>query len=200
MKMSTRGRELLKKREGVILHTYTDSVGVLTIGVGHTASAGEPIPTPGMTITAAKADEILARDLAKFEKYVNDALQITVMQNEFDALVSICFNVGPKFATSTCIKRLNTGDRPGAAEAIMLWSRPAEIIDRRRSEQKQFLTPYQGMVAAKKPISKTGATVSTTAGAGAGAAAHQAGLPIWAVVAIAVGVAVAAFLIWKLKK
>jgi hypothetical protein len=51
-----------------------------------------------------------------------------------------------------------------------------------------------------KPTNKTGATVSTTAGAGAGAAAHQAGLPIWAVLLIAVGVAALAFAIWKFRK
>jgi lysozyme len=200
MRMSSRGRELLKRREGVVLHTYADSVGVLTIGIGHTAAAGKPIPVPGLTITAEQADEILAKDLVLYERVIDGALKVPVSQNEYDALVSICFNVGPKFAQSTCIKRLNAGDRAGAAEAIMLWSKPPEIVGRRRSEQKQFLTPYQGMIHPKKPTNKTGATVSTTAGAGAGAAAHQAGLPIWAVLLIAVGVAALAFAIWKFRK
>lgn len=201
MKMSSRGRKLLVDREGLRLNAYKDSVGVWTIGVGHTAAAGPPIPVPGTTITAQVADDILSRDLVLYERAIDGALKVPVSQNEYDALVSICFNVGPKFAQSTCIKRLNTGDREGAAEAIMLWSKPPEIIGRRRGEQKQFLTPYQGMVAPKKPTSnKTKATVSTTAGAGAGAAAAQAGLPLWAVLAIAVGVAVAGFVIWKLKK
>ncbi len=201
MKMSTRGRKLLIQREGCILHTYVDSVGVATIGVGHTAAAGPPIPVHGMTITAEAADQILSRDLVKYERAIDNALNVPVAQNEYDALVSICFNVGPRFANSTCIKKLNAGDKDGAAEAIMLWNKPPEIIGRRRGEYNQFKTPYQGMIQPKKPKSaKTGATISTTAGAGAGAAAQQAGLPWWAILLIAVGVGAAAFAIWKLKK
>jgi lysozyme len=200
MKMSTRGRKLLIEREGCILHAYRDSVGVLTVGVGHTAAAGPPIPYPGMIITAQEADAILTKDLVLYERAIDNALKVPVSQNEYDALVSICFNVGPKFGQSTCIKRLNAGDREGAAEAIMLWNKPPEIISRRRTEYKQFKTPYQGMVTKKKPPSKTtGPVVAGTAGAGAGAAAQQAGLPWWAVGLIVLGVAVAAYAIWRMK-
>jgi lysozyme len=200
MKMSTRGRKLLIEREGCILHAYKDSVGVWTIGVGHTAAAGSPIPVPGMRITSEDADAILTKDLTLYERAIEGALKVPVTQNEYDALVSICFNVGPKFANSTCIKRLNAGDRGGAAEAIMLWNKPPEIIGRRRVEYNQFKTPYQGMVTRKKP-GKVGPAVGTaTAAGGAGAAAQQAGLPLWAVLTIMAGVALAGFLIWKFKK
>jgi lysozyme len=150
MKMSTRGREALKAREGLRLKAYRDSVGVWTIGVGHTAAAGAPIPMPGLTISAKEADEILTRDLVKYEKLVNDAVKVPLAQNEFDALVSITFNV-EAFARqpSTAIKLLNRGDRAGAAEAILWWDKPKEIIGRRKTEQKQFLTPYPGMVQPK---------------------------------------------------
>lgn len=201
MKTSTKGRNFIRQREGIVLHTYLDSVGVPTIGCGHTAAAGPPFPTPGLTITAQEADDILAKDLVLYERAINNALKITVTQNEFDALVSICFNVGPKFANSSCIKYLNQGDRKAAAEAIMLWNKPKEIIGRRRGEQKQFVTPYQGMVPAKKPPGKAaGPVVAGTAGAGAGAAAQQAGLPPWAIALIVVGVVAVALLIWKFKK
>jgi lysozyme len=198
--MSAEGRRRLIKREGCILKAYKDSVGVWTIGVGHTASAGPPIPIPGLTITAAEADEMLTRDLRQYETPIERALKVPVSQNEFDALVSICFNVGPKFGSSTCIKRLNAGDRKGAAEAIMLWNKPPEIIGRRRTEYEQFKTPYKGLVQPKTPSKTTGPAIATTAGAGAGAAAQQAGLPIWAVALIAVGVAALAFIIWKAKQ
>lgn len=200
MKMSPEGRRRLIKREGCVLKAYQDSVGVWTIGVGHTAAAGNPVPIPGLTITQQEAEEILSRDLVLYEKAIDGALNVPVAQHEYDALVSICFNVGPKFAQSTCIKLLNRGDRDGAASAILMWNKPPEIIGRRRTEYEQFKTPYKGMVQTKKPSNKTGATVSTTAGAGAGAAAQQAGLPWWAVLLIAVGVGVAAFVIWKLRK
>jgi lysozyme len=151
MKMSSRGRKLLIEREGCILQSYKDSVGVWTIGVGHTAAAGSPIPVPGMRITSEDAESILTKDLVLYERAIDNALKVPVAQNEYDALVSICFNVGPKFGQSTCIKRLNAGDREGAADAILFWNKPAEIMGRRKSEQKQFKTPYQGMVAPKKP-------------------------------------------------
>lgn len=198
--MSTQGRKLLIQREGVRYRPYLDSVGVLTIGVGHTSAAGPPRVTPDLTLSTAEAEEILTRDLAKFEKVINDALKVSVAQNEFDALVSICFNVGPRFSQSTCIKKLNAGDRAGAAEAIMLWNKPSEIIGRRRGEYKQFKTPYRGLVEPKKPSKTTGPVIATTAGTGAGAAAQQAGLPMWAVLLIAVGVAALAFMIWKFRK
>jgi lysozyme len=199
MKMSTRGRKLLIQREGCILKAYKDSVGVWTIGCGHTAAAGTPIPIPGMTITSEDADSILSKDLVLYERAIDSALCVPVSQNEYDALVSICFNVGPKFKDSTCIKKLNAGDRDGAAEAIMLWNKPPEIISRRRGEYNQFKTPYPGL--APKPQSKAApVVVGGTAVGGAAAAAQQAGLPIEAVIAIAVGVALVGFLIWKFKK
>jgi lysozyme len=201
MKMSTRGREALKAREGLRLNAYRCSAGVWTIGVGHTAAAGAPIPMPGLTITAQEADEILTRDLVLYERAIESALRVPVTQNQFDALVSICFNVGPKFANSTTIKRLNAGDVQGAADAILFWNKPAEIMGRRKTEQQQFLTPYPGMVRPKKPSKSTGPVVAGSAGAGAGAAAQQAGLPWWMVLFIAIAVSAVAFaIVWRLKK
>lgn len=147
MRMSDHGRKLLTVREGLRLKAYRDSVGIWTIGIGHTAAAGKPFPAPGMTITAQECDQILIRDLARFEREIGNAVKVPLAQHEFDALVSICFNVGPRFAQSTCIRRLNAGDRRGAAEAIMLWRKPPEIIGRRRAEQAQFRTPYVGAAA-----------------------------------------------------
>jgi lysozyme len=142
MQMTLRGRQRLTDREGKRLKAYRDSKGIPTIGVGHTSAAGPPPVTMGMTITAQECDDILIRDLAKFEAILDGALEVPVADHEYDALLSITFNVGPKFATSTAIKRLNAGDRAGCATAIMMWNRPPEIIGRRQTEQSQFLTPY----------------------------------------------------------
>ena len=141
--MTLRGRQRLTDREGKRLKAYRDSRGIPTIGVGHTSAAGPPEVKMGMTITAEECDEILVRDLAKFESILTAALKVPVRDNEFDALLSVMFNVGPKFATSTTIKRLNAGDRVGAAQAILLWNKPPEIIGRRHTEYSQFLTPYK---------------------------------------------------------
>ena len=65
MHASTLARRELGGLEATILHTYPDATGTPTIGTGHTAAAGPPVPTPGMTITATQADATLAVDLAK---------------------------------------------------------------------------------------------------------------------------------------
>lgn len=142
--MTPYGRVLLSQREGVRLHAYRDSKGIPTIGAGHTSAAGDPKVVMGMEITPEECDDILTRDLGKFEAILNAALKIAVVDHEFDALLSIMFNVGPKFATSTCIKRLNGGDRKNAANAILMWNKPPEIIGRRHTEYVQFITPYKG--------------------------------------------------------
>lgn len=143
MHMTPRGRQRLTDREGKRLNAYLDTKKIPTIGVGHTTAAGPPAVTMGMTITAQQCDAILILDLAKFEAILDKALKVPVADHEYDALLSVMFNVGPKFATSTAIKRLNAGDRPGCAAAIMMWNKPPEIIGRRQTEQSQFLTPYK---------------------------------------------------------
>lgn len=142
MKMSDRGRAALIQREGVRLKAYRDSVGILTIGVGHTSMAGPPRVTPGLTITRAECDAIFARDLVKYERTVNAAVTVPVSQNAFDAMVSLCYNIGQGgFAKSSVVRRLNAGDKHGAADAFLMWVHPAALRGRREAERKQFLAP-----------------------------------------------------------
>lgn len=141
MQLSNAGLQKIIQREGIILHAYQDSVGVWTIGTGHTTAAGPPKVVKGMVITKAQNDQILMQDLTPVQQQVNAAVKVPLTQNQYDALVSIVFNCGPRFLTSTCIKRLNQKDYTGAAQAIMLWNKPAAIIGRRKSEQVQFNTP-----------------------------------------------------------
>ena len=146
MKMSPEGVAVLADREGRRLKAYLDTEGVWTIGVGHTAGAGAPIPRAGMTITRAECDAIFARDLLKYEAAVNAVLERPISQRQFDACVSLCFNIGTGqvaarkggFAGSTVAKRINAGDLEGAAEAFLMWNKPAVILSRRRGEAAQF--------------------------------------------------------------
>ena len=152
MKTSAAGRAAIAQREGNKLKAYRDTKGIWTIGVGHTAAAGAPAPKAGMTITAAQSDEILARDLADVEAAVNSAVKVKVTQNQFDAMVSLAFNIGNgSFKKSTVVKRLNAGDVAGAGAAFMLWNKPPEIIGRRKTEQAQFLKGSKTPAAPKPP-------------------------------------------------
>lgn len=142
MKVSEEGLAEIAGHEGIVLSPYYDSVGVLTFGIGHTANAGPPDPKTlpmGKQQPVEYAMEVFARDIAKFEKRVNDAVKVPLKQHEFDALVSFDFNTGG-IHRATLTKLINAGDRAGAAKAFMGWKRPPEIIPRRRAEMKLFRT------------------------------------------------------------
>ncbi|GJD76925.1 lysozyme [Methylobacterium gregans] len=143
MNLSPIGEAVLVAREGRRLAAYRDSVGVWTIGIGHTSSAGPPRVVPGLTITAAESDALFARDVEAYVAAVREGLTGAVGQHAFDALVSVCFNIGPAaFARSTFLKRLNAGDLPGARAALLWWDKPAAIRGRRAAEAEQLVTPY----------------------------------------------------------
>ena len=142
MKTSQAGRQAIIQREGVRLKAYIDSVGVWTIGVGHTGRASPPKVVPGMTITLQEADEILSRDLAPFENAVNRAVHRPMTQNEFDAFVSLAFNIGANgFAGASAVKQFNAGNTGEAARDFLLWDHPNALLGRRKAEMAQFLTP-----------------------------------------------------------
>lgn len=142
MDLSPIGRAALKAREGEILTAYYDSVGILTIGVGLTTASGLIKVVPGLAITAATSDALFTEAVKAYAKPVSD-LGVKLEQHQFDALVSLCFNIGqPAFTRSTVAKRLKAGDIAGAAEAILMWNKPAAIISRRQGEYDQFRTSY----------------------------------------------------------
>ncbi len=168
MTSSALGRATLTQREGCVLTAYQDSVGVWTVGVGHTGRATPPKVVPGMTITKAEADALLAADLLPFEAAVNRAITRAMAQNQFDAMVSLAFNIGASgFLGSTVVHRFNAGDLSGAADAFLMWTKPPELKSRRIAERSQFLTPDSKV--------DHGATVATRTTAPAAAAAK----PSW---------------------
>jgi lysozyme len=147
MNISDAGIATLREREGCKLEAYQDSVGCWTIGVGHTAAAGEPIPCAGMTITQDEADDLLDEDLDAYEDCVNEVVAEPMTQSQYDAFVSICFNIGQTaFAQASFVASFNHGDSDGCASAILWWNKPPEIIPRRQGEYVQFLGGYVARV------------------------------------------------------
>jgi lysozyme len=147
VKVNAAGLDLIKSFEGLRLKAYKCSAGVDTIGYGHTSAAGAPVVKAGMKITAAEAEKILARDLGKYEQAVDKVVTVKPTPNQFSAMVSLCYNIGPgNFAGSSVVRRLNAGDVKGAAEAFLLWNKVhgralAGLTRRREAERKLFLTP-----------------------------------------------------------
>lgn len=127
-------------REGVALTAYYDTVGTLTIGCGHTSSAGPPEVHEGMTITMSEAWRIFAEDSDEFEEVVNSVITEPMEQHEFDAFVSICFNLGEsQFSGATFVESFNNGaPKEQVTEEIGWWNKPSEIIPRRNGERTQF--------------------------------------------------------------
>lgn len=143
MKVSKRGLVEIASHEGIVPMPYLDSVGVWTVGIGHAEVSGRP-PNPrkmprGVEISMEQVFDMFRDDMSAFEAGVNRAVKVPLEQHEFDALVSFHYNTGG-IARATITRRLNAGDRKGAADAFMMWRRPPEIIGRRRKEQTLFRT------------------------------------------------------------
>ena len=92
---------LIKEFEGCKLHSYQDSVGVWTIGYGHTKGVNA-----NQTIIQDYADELLQNEVTEFACKVDDLLTVEVTQNQFDALVSLAYNIGISGLAKSCIPDL----------------------------------------------------------------------------------------------
>jgi lysozyme len=97
--------EKLKAFEGLRREAYRDAAGVLTIGYGHT---GKDV-RDGDRITPYWAEQLLLLDLKTFEMAVR-RLKVTRTQGQFDALVSLAFNIGVgRLNRSTLLKTIRSG-------------------------------------------------------------------------------------------
>lgn len=136
MKTSDAGLHLIMEREGNKTHAYVDSVGVPTIGVGHTG----PEVHSGLVWTDEQVMDALRKDIERFEKAVIDAVRVDLDQYQFDALVSFAFNVGAgAFRSSTLVRMLNEGRSiEEVAKQFDRWHIPPEITSRRNGEREQF--------------------------------------------------------------
>ncbi|WP_299259785.1 lysozyme [uncultured Kushneria sp.] len=150
MRTSHNGLDLIKAAEGLELEAYRDSVGVPTIGYGHTLNV-----QMGDVISRARAESLLQTDLKRFEAAVDRMVSVEINQNQFDALVSLCFNVGnAAVKSSTLLRLLNAGDYQGAADQFPRWVYAGGVklnglVKRRAAERDLFLAPVQ----AKAPSS-----------------------------------------------
>jgi lysozyme len=158
VKTSVQTIEMLKHHEGVRLRPYRCPALLWTVGVGHVIDPAHigvkfderkslPIP-PGWdrTLTMAEVDDILAKDLARFERGVVRFCPSGLTQPRFDALVSFAFNVGlGNLQRSSIRMRHNRGDYEGAAEAFMMWTKAGGrvlpgLVKRRTDERNLYLS------------------------------------------------------------
>ncbi|CAI0741879.1 Phage-related lysozyme (muraminidase) [Serratia marcescens] len=146
MKISDDGMALIQRFEGLRLQAYQDSVGVWTIGYGWTQPVAGRKVGAGMAIDAATAERLLVCGVAQFEQGVERLVTVTITQGQFDALVSFAYNLGLRaLEKSTLLRRLNAGDRQGAADQFGRWVNAGGVrldglVARRAAERALFLS------------------------------------------------------------
>ena len=139
MKISIEGLSLIKKFEGCELNSYKCAAGVPTIGYGSTHGI-----QMGMSISKARAEELLLEDISKFEDIVHKSVTVALDQHQFDALVSWTFNLGGgNLNSSTMLKVINAGDYEDVPEQIKRWNKAngkvlEGLIRRREAEALLF--------------------------------------------------------------
>lgn len=148
MKTNKAGIDLIKKWEGCKLTAYLCPANIPTIGVGTTkgitrADVGKK------TITMAEAERLLMEDLGRFEADVSKYVTVPLNENQFSAIVSLVYNIGPgAFANSTIRSMLNAKDFKGAAEQFARWNKGGGkvlkgLVGRRTDEKALFLKPVK---------------------------------------------------------
>ena len=139
MNISQEGLSLIKKFEGCELEAYKCAADVWTIGYGSTKGVKE-----GDTVSQEEADKLLLHEMEEYEGYISDMVYVDLEQNQFDAMVSWVFNLGPaNLKTSTLLKVLNAKDYEGVPAQIKRWNKAGGkvlqgLIRRREAESLLF--------------------------------------------------------------
>ena len=141
MKTSLKGVLAILDEEALVLTTYKDSKGVLTIGVGHTAAAGGLAPKPGNRMTIEQAISLFASDLAKFERRVEKSVGI-LAEHQNDALASFDFNTGA-IGGGSLDEKIKANDFGAAMDALQQYKKSGGVtlpglVRRRARERAMF--------------------------------------------------------------
>ena len=143
--VSSKGLKFIAKEEGCVLKPYKDSIGIPTIGVGCTYyENGERVKMTDSPITEARALQLFKNLLKTYEMCVYAHTRDDINQNQFDALVSLCFNIGTgAFNKSTLVKKVNANPNdPTIGAAFEMWKNAGGkpiLLNRRKREYQLYL-------------------------------------------------------------
>lgn len=142
MKTSQKGLDLIKKFEGFSDKEYICPAGKPTIGYGHVILPSEYFPEP---MTRLEGELLLKKDLEPREKSLNKFLKVKITQNQFDALISLIYNIGVEnFKQSTLLNFLNNKLFDKIPEQFRRWKYINKVVskgllNRREEEIKLWL-------------------------------------------------------------
>ncbi|WP_038342573.1 lysozyme [Acinetobacter sp. A47] len=145
MTTSPVGINLITSFEDLKLTAYLCPANVWTIGFGTTVYPTGTRVKQGDKCTEAQAKAYFTHDLKRFERAVNGSVGVPLTQNQFDALVSLTYNIGEgNFTSSTLLKMLNAGNYRGAADQFLVWNKSKGqvlngLVRRRKVERELFL-------------------------------------------------------------
>lgn len=144
LQISDEGADFIGDWEGEELWAYRDVKGIWTIGIGHIETAHE-----GMVITREEMFELFRQDVERYIDAINRVVTARLTQRQYDALVSLCFNIGVAgFSNSTVCRMLNQERYLQAADAFLMWNKVRDqgrlrvvqgLANRRKAERSMFL-------------------------------------------------------------
>jgi lysozyme len=126
--------------EGFSSKAYQDIVGIWTIGFGTTEGVKK-----GQTIDPVKALQRKMTDVQKFEGAIKQCVRVPLHQHEYDAYLSLAYNIGPTaFCNSTLVRRLNQEQYDLACREILRWDKAGGkpvrgLTLRREAEYRQCM-------------------------------------------------------------
>ena len=145
LSISQKGIDFIKSWEKLKLEAYDDSEGYATIGYGHLIWRNsinvKPLPTEFVNgITEAEAEEILRSDLSDAENKLKLAVNVNLYQHEYDALVSLIYNLGSTSKAPNLFRLLNSEEYDRAADefADITNGGTRGLVIRRRDEINIF--------------------------------------------------------------
>jgi GH24 family phage-related lysozyme (muramidase) len=143
MNLGQAGLNMIKEFEGFRSAPYRDSVGVWTIGYGSTSGVGPNTPH----MTEQQAADRLRREVDQRYGAAVNSIGVPLTQNQFDALTSFVYNVGPGgvASNSNVGRALRARDYQAAADGLLAWDhaggqRLAGLTRRRQAERALFLS------------------------------------------------------------
>lgn len=141
MKLDEKGLKALHEREGLRLKPYLDTRGVATIAIGNIHYLdGRKVTMNDKPLTKEQAIELGNTTAHNFASKVDQLVKSNVNQNQFNALVSLAYNIGINgFKNSTVLRKVNINPNDKSIQdAFMMWTKNPELIGRRKSEVKQY--------------------------------------------------------------